>query len=203
MRRLFDAVASAALLTLLMPLLALVACAIKLTSKGGVIYTQERIGQGGEPFRILKFRTMRRLEDSVDDTGAPLSNYARVTSVGRVLRDWSIDEMPQLINVLRGEMSIVGPRPALPYQVERYTPEQRRRLSVRPGLTGLAQVKGRNSLTWDEKIRLDLEYARHVSFLRDASIVLRTIAVLLGRRGVAFEGHDKLSAHDSDYSADI
>lgn len=202
-KRLLDVVASLGLLIVLAPALALVACAIGITSRGGVFYRQERIGRGGEPFQIVKFRTMRRLEDSVDETGALVENNARVTAVGRVLREWGLDEIPQLFNVLVGEMSIVGPRPTLRYQVERYTAEQRGRLVARPGITGLAQVMGRNELTWDEKIELDLRYLEHVSLLGDARILLRTASVLLRRQGVAFERHDGLSEHETDYSADI
>lgn len=194
-KRLFDLIAAVGGLTVLAPLFALVGVAIRKDSAGPVFFTQERIGQGGKPFQMVKFRTMLTLEESVGADGQLLENYDRVTKVGRVLRDTSLDELPQLINVAKGEMSLIGPRPTLAYQVEKYTPEQRRRLELRPGLTGLAQVNGRNNLTWDEKIAWDIAYVRSVSLLGDVKIVLKTVTTLLKREGVAFQGHDSLSDH--------
>lgn len=203
-KRLVDLIASVGGLTVLSPLFALVGLAIRRDSRGPVFFTQERIGRHGRPFQMVKFRTMLTLEDSVGPDGELLDNYDRVTRVGRVLRDTSLDELPQLINVAKGEMSLIGPRPTLAYQVERYTPEQRQRLELRPGLTGLAQVNGRNNLSWDEKIAWDISYVRSVSLWGDVKIVLRTVTTLLRREGVAFQGHDALSSHgESSYAAHI
>ncbi|ADG73674.1 Undecaprenyl-phosphate galactose phosphotransferase [Cellulomonas flavigena DSM 20109] len=202
-KRLADAVASAVLLVPLAPVFAVIAAAVKATSRGPVLFAQERPGLHGKPFQILKFRSMRTFEDSYDADGAELSNSARITPVGRVLRRTSLDELPQLVNVLRGEMSIVGPRPALMYQVERYDDVQRQRLDVRPGITGLAQVRGRNELTWEEKIAVDLEYVRTVSASLDLRIVLRTFRVVISGGGVQFSRYDKLSAHNGDLRAHV
>lgn len=203
-KRLVDLFASVGGLTVLSPLFALVGLAIRGDSRGPVFFTQERIGRHGRPFQMVKFRTMLTLEDSVGPDGELLDNYDRVTRVGRVLRETSLDELPQLINVAKGEMSLVGPRPTLAYQVERYSPEQRRRLDVRPGLTGLAQVNGRNSLTWDEKIAWDIAYVKSLSLWGDIKIVLRTVRTIIKRDGVAFRAHDPLSHHGTEsYSAHI
>lgn len=174
---------------------AVCAIAIKRTSPGPVFFRQERAGLHGHVFRVVKFRTM------VDDPdGNPLfPDDDRITSAGRWLRRLSLDELPQLVNVVVGDMSIVGPRPTLPYQVERYTPEQRRRLDVRPGLTGLAQIKGRNSILWAERIEHDLEYVDRQSLLYDLWLVLRTVPAVLGGSGI--EGHpvdDPLAVLDAD-----
>lgn len=164
---------------------ALCAIAIRLDTSGPVLFRQPRVGRGGQPFVLLKFRTLVHS----DDPGPilPAKDDGRITRVGRVLRRLSLDELPQLVNVARGEMSLVGPRPTLAYQVERYTPEQRGRLSVRPGLTGLAQVRGRNSLDWPSRIVLDLEYVRRQSLALDLAILARSVPALLGGRGVT--GH--------------
>jgi lipopolysaccharide/colanic/teichoic acid biosynthesis glycosyltransferase len=182
-KRAFDLV-----LTLLIGPFALVvgavcSLAVKVDSRGPVFFRQERVGMNGRAFRVFKFRTM------VDDPdGNPLFPDAdRITRVGRVLRRLSLDELPQLLNVVSGDMSIVGPRPTLAYQVERYTPSQRRRLAVRPGLTGLAQVRGRNTITWDQRIEHDLEYLDRQSALFDLWLVLRTVPAMLAGSGV--EGH--------------
>ena len=166
---------------------------ITLTSRGGVFFRQERIGLNGAPFEVWKFRTMFAGDNPIfpDDT--------RITAPGRFLRRFSLDELPQLINVARGEMSIVGPRPTLAYQVERYDDRQRRRLDVKPGLTGLAQVSGRNSLSWPERIEFDLEYVRTQSLRTDLVLILRTIWTLVSGDGV--EGHptdDPLAADLSE-----
>lgn len=156
---------------------------IKLTSRGPIFYRQERVGLGGEPFEVVKFRTMT--ETPADASAFP--DAARITAAGRWLRRLSLDELPQLINVARGEMSIVGPRPTLRYQVDRYTHEQRGRLAVRPGITGLAQVRGRNAIAWAERIDHDLEYVARQSPLLDLSILARTATAVLGGSGVG--GH--------------
>lgn len=157
------------------------AVAVALTSRGPVFFRQERVGMDGEPFRVWKFRTM------VDGNNPIFPDECRITRVGAVLRRFSLDELPQLINVATGEMSIVGPRPTLAYQVERYDDHQRRRLAVRPGLTGLAQVSGRNSLTWADRIEYDVEYVETQGVGADLSLILRTFLTLLTGDGV--EGH--------------
>ncbi|MGH2499422.1 MAG: sugar transferase [Candidatus Limnocylindria bacterium] len=162
----------------LAPVFAAVAAAIKLDSRGPVIFRQERIGRHGRRFEILKFRSLHG-----DPPGRP-SDYlisagdTRITRVGASLRRWSLDELPQIWNIVRGDMSLVGPRPTLRYQVEQYTDFQRRRLEVPPGITGWAQVRGRNVLTWPERIELDVWYVDHRSLRLDLEILLRTIPML-------------------------
>ena len=163
-------------------LLVAVPCGIvsAVTSRGPVLFRQERAGQHGIPFVCLKFRTMVR---GFAESGRPYPSDDEVTGFGRFLRRWSFDELPQLWNVLKGDMSLVGPRPTLAYQVERYTDEQRRRLMVRPGITGLAQVSGRNAIPWAERIEADLRYIDHQSAWLDLRILVRTVAVTLRREG--------------------
>lgn len=197
-KRVVDIGLSSLALALLSPVLLLVAALVKATSRGPAFFVQERAGVKGRPFRMVKFRSMRTFEDSYGPQGQELSNDQRVTSVGGVLRRSSVDELPQLFNVLMGDMSLVGPRPALMYQVERYDDAQRRRLGVRPGMTGLAQVSGRNSLSWEEKIELDVAYVRDVSLLLDLRILARTAVVVLSGAGLRFETHDRLSEHDGE-----
>jgi lipopolysaccharide/colanic/teichoic acid biosynthesis glycosyltransferase len=156
------------------PLLALSAVAIALEDGRPVLYRQERVGRNGEPFELLKLRTMVVGAETQGAGFAVDRGDARITRVGRVLRKLSLDELPQLWNVLRGDMSLVGPRPTLAYQVERYTPRQHRRLDVKPGLTGWAQIHGRAALPWDERIELDVWYVEHRSPLVDLKILLRT-----------------------------
>lgn len=160
---------------------ALCALAVALTSRGGVFFRQERVGMGGRTFRVWKFRTMVAGDNPV------FPDATRITPVGRVLRRLSLDELPQLINVAAGEMSVVGPRPTLAYQVERYDDHQRRRLAVRPGLTGLAQVNGRNALTWADRIDFDVRYVERQSPAVDLRILLQTLSAMLSGEGV--EGH--------------
>lgn len=158
------------------------AFAVRLTSRGPVLFRQERIGRGAVPFRVVKFRTMLHGDNPL------VPDDDRITAVGRVLRRLSLDELPQLLNVLRGDMSIVGPRPTLRYQVERYDARQRRRLCVRPGLTGLAQINGRNALSWAERIDLDLDYVARRSLWLDLRIIVATPWQLVSGSGVT--GHD-------------
>jgi lipopolysaccharide/colanic/teichoic acid biosynthesis glycosyltransferase len=179
-----DRVAAVAGLVATAPVFAAVALAIKLEDRGPVFYGQLRAGRDGVPFRVLKFRTM--IVDA-ERQGLGLNvalGDSRITRVGRLLRDYSIDELPQLVNVLRGEMSVVGPRPGLVDQAERYDAFQRRRLEVWPGLTGWAQVNGRNALTWEERIALDVWYVDHVSLGLDLRILLRTPLVILRKEGL-------------------
>lgn len=159
--------------------MALVALAIKLDSPGPVLFRQERLGQNGEVFTIWKFRTMVVGAQQMGAGLKVIENDPRITRVGRFLRRFSLDELPQLINVLKGEMSVVGPRPALPLDREIYDSLQARRLEVKPGLTGLAQVQGRAAMPWSERIKLDIQYVDKRSFVLDLSIAVRTFGVLL------------------------
>ena len=166
------------------PLIALLAAAIRLESPGHPIYQQTRIGKNGRPFSIYKLRTMVR---GAEFTGAGLAIQEgddRITRTGALLRRYSLDELPNLWNVLRGEMSIVGPRPTVPVQVEQYTPRQRRRLAVKPGLTGWAQVNGRASLPWPERIELDLWYVEHESISLDLRILAQTVGMVFSGKGL-------------------
>lgn len=178
MKRSLDVAASAVLLVVTFPLGLLIALGIYVESGGPVLYRQTRIGRRGEPFTIYKFRTLHRIPHTITDP------HSVATRVGRILRRWGLDELPQLWNILRGEMSLVGPRPTLPTQVERYGPFERKRLDVRPGLTGWAQIHGRNALDWPERIRLDVWYVEHRSWTLDLQIVLRTPRILLRRQGI-------------------
>lgn len=202
-KRLMDAFLSILGLMVLAPLFLILAFSIKLDSKGPVFFAQDRVGKKGKVFKIFKFRTMRIFEESFNPDGSEMENYARVTRVGRFLRKTSIDELPQLINILLGNMSIVGPRPTLPYQVEKYSDYQKRRLLVRPGLTGLAQVSGRNSLSWEEKIELDIRYVESVSFVRDLSVILKTVPVVFKAEKQEFVKHDSISEHKGGVLSDV
>ena len=176
-KRLIDIVVSFALIVLLLPIGAVAAMAIKLDSPGPVFFIQKRGGRYGKPFNLVKFRTMRA--DHVHDIRevVPLT-HGNITRVGRFLRRTKLDELPQLINVLRGDMSLIGPRPTIMEQVARYDDFQLRRLDVRPGCTGLAQVNSTALASWDERIRYDVYYVDHLSPLTDAMILLKTLAVL-------------------------
>ena len=187
-RRLIDIAASAVALVLMAPLLALAVLAIRLESRGRAIYRQRRAGKDGKAFDVFKLRTM---VDGAEHIGAGLAvnvNDSRITRVGAFLRRTSLDELPNLLNVLRGEMSLIGPRPTLPVQVNQYSERQRRRLAVKPGITGWAQVNGRASLPWAERIELDLYYVEHRSLALDLRILLRTPALILGGSGL-YKGH--------------
>lgn len=188
MRRAFDLAAAALGLLVASPLLLAAVIAIPLESRGPPFYRQRRIGLGGAPFEMLKLRTMRQGSDSVGIGKAVTANDARVTRIGRALRYAALDELPNFVNVLRGEMSIVGPRPTIAAQVELYTPRQRRRLEVRPGITGWAQVNGRAGIGWEERIELDLYYVENRSLALDARIIARTPGVLLGGFGATASG---------------
>jgi lipopolysaccharide/colanic/teichoic acid biosynthesis glycosyltransferase len=180
MNRALDVAGASVGLALASPFLAVAALATKLDGPGPVLYRQRRVGLHGEAFELLKLRTMVVGAEHQGAGYAVDSGDARITRVGRVLRRLSIDELPQLVNVLRGEMSLVGPRPTLAYQVERYTERQRRRLEVKPGITGWAQIHGRASLPWEERIELDVWYVEHRSPAVDLKILLRTPLALLG-----------------------
>jgi len=166
----------------LAPLIVATALVVRATLGSPVLFRQVRPGRNGAPFTILKFRTMRAADDGENDA-------ARLTSVGRLLRSLSLDELPELFNVLTGTMSLVGPRPLLMQYMERYTQEQARRHDVRPGITGLAQVNGRNALSWEEKFRFDVQYVDTCSLRLDLEILLKTIVQVFGRRGINKPGH--------------
>lgn len=183
-RRIVDVAVSAAGLVFIGPLLALTAILIKLESRGPVFYVSDRAGQGGTPFPFIKFRTMVQGAENMG-LGLELAREdERITRVGRWLRRFSLDELPQLINVLRGDMSLVGPRPATTQQAANYTPFQARRLEVKPGMTGWAQVNGRNAITWPERIKLDVWYVDNRSLWLDLKILLRTPLVVLRQEGI-------------------
>jgi lipopolysaccharide/colanic/teichoic acid biosynthesis glycosyltransferase len=202
LRRLLDVLVATVMLMALAPVLIAVALAIRIDTGGPSLFRQRRVGRGRREFTMLKFRTMRcdaaetphreYVQALIGDARGPergrlykLSVDDRVTRVGRVLRSWSLDELPQLLNVLRGEMALVGPRPVIPYEVEMYPAEYLRRFDVKPGLTGLWQVSGRNERTYEEMVSFDLEYARERSLLGDLRILVKTVPVVLGRQGVA------------------
>jgi lipopolysaccharide/colanic/teichoic acid biosynthesis glycosyltransferase len=196
MKRLFDLAFAGLLLLPILPVMALEAIAIAIDSRGPVLFVQERVGMHGRPFQMYKFRTMIPAEHSLDGSGKLKGDAERVTRLGRMLRRTSLDELPQIWNILVGNMSFVGPRPTLGYQVERYDAFQRRRLEVKPGITGLAQVRGRNSLSWEEKIRHDVEYVDTRSFLGDLRILAATARVVLRRQDVEFVKNDRISKID-------
>lgn len=198
-----DTLISLVSLIVLSPLFILITILIKKDSKGPVFFTQERVGQHGEKFRIIKFRTMLNFEDSYYDDGTPIENYDRITKIGNILRKTSLDELPQLINVFKGEMSIIGPRPTLAYQVENYNDYHMKRLEVKPGLTGLAQVNGRNSLSWEEKIDFDVTYSEKLWIITDLLIFLKTFVVLLKTDKVSFTKHDSISEHKGSINEDV
>jgi lipopolysaccharide/colanic/teichoic acid biosynthesis glycosyltransferase len=183
-KRAFDLAAAATVGAVASPALAAIAIVIKLESRGPVLFRQERVGRHGEAFEILKFRTL--VDQAPRNPGDYLISAAdaRITRVGGFLRSWSLDELPQLWNIVRGDMSFVGPRPTLRYQVEKYDDFQRRRLEVPPGVTGWAQVSGRNALSWPERIKLDVWYVDHRSFLLDLRILLGTLPILFRRGSV-------------------
>jgi len=183
-RRAVDIVVSSCALLISSPVLVVAMLAVRLESRGPVIYRQRRAGLHGRPFDVLKLRTM---VDGAEHIGAGLAvneNDSRITRVGGLLRRTSLDELPNLLNVLRGEMSLIGPRPTLPVQVQQYTERQRGRLQIKPGITGWAQVNGRATLPWSERIELDLYYIEHRSFTLDLRILRRTVAMVLGGDGL-------------------
>jgi undecaprenyl phosphate N,N'-diacetylbacillosamine 1-phosphate transferase len=193
-KRLFDILLSLLAIVLLLPILCVLSLLIVIEAGLPISFTQQRAGLNGKPFRILKFRSM--IPDAVK-VGLGLrtsEDDPRVTRVGKFMREYHLDELPQLINVLKGDMSIVGPRPTILSQVETYTPFERRRLEVRPGITGLAQVSGNNELPWEERIKLDVYYVDNMSLLMDLKIILRTFSTVVTREGLYGEDgmvHDK------------
>lgn len=183
-KRVLDVTLAAGGLALAFPALAVAALLIRMESHGHPIYRQRRVGRHGEPFDLYKLRTMVAGAEHIGAGLAVDAGDARITRLGALLRRTSMDELPNLVNVLRGEMSIVGPRPTVQVQVDRYTERQRGRLSVKPGLTGWAQVQGRASLPWHDRIELDLWYVEHESLLLDLRIIWRTARMVLGGHGL-------------------
>ena len=172
MKRVFDIITAVTMLILFSPVFGTIAALIRLKLGRPIFFRQQRPGLHGAPFEMIKFRTMR---DALDRNGIPLPDDQRLTRFGRLLRSTSLDELPELINIVRGEMSLVGPRPLLMQYMELYSPEQARRHEVRPGLTGWAQINGRNSLSWAEKFRLDVWYVDHRNFKLDLYILWMTL----------------------------
>ncbi len=185
MPRAFDLLIAALALAILSPLLLVAAIAIKLTSSGPVVYRQRRVGLGGREFEMWKLRTMVGGSDPVGVGKVVYRDDPRVTAPGRLLRRTSLDEIPNLINVLRGEMAIVGPRPTIPAQVDDYTPHQKRRHEVLPGISGWAQVRGRAGIPWEERIELDVWYVDHRTPALDARILAKTAWLVLSGQGLA------------------
>lgn len=197
-KRAFDLSMAAVGLVTCAPMIIIVAALVAWKLGRPVFFRQRRPGLHGRSFKMIKFRTMI---DAVDSKGKPLPDHERLTPFGRWLRATSLDELPELINVLRGELSLVGPRPLLESYLPHYTPEQRRRHDVRPGLTGWAQINGRNSLSWEERFRLDVWYVDNQSFVLDVKILLKTIAKVLRREGIAAEGHATMPRFDEAASS--
>lgn len=185
-KRLLDVVISGTGLVVLSPVMAAVALAVRRALGRPVLFVQERPGLGGRPFRLYKFRTMR---DATATDGRPLPDAERLTPLGRFLRASSLDELPELVNVLRGDMSLVGPRPLLSEYLELYSAEQRRRHDVRPGVTGLAQVRGRNAQTWEDRLAYDVWYVEHWSLWLDLRILVQTVGMVLRRHGISHGDH--------------
>ncbi|HYE86623.1 MAG TPA: sugar transferase [Vicinamibacterales bacterium] len=185
-KRVCDIVAAVVLLVLLSPILLLTAAIVRVVLGSPVLFRQQRPGLRGEPFTLLKFRTM---SNAVDSSGAPRPDHERLGALGRILRTSSVDELPELWNVLRGDMSLVGPRPLLMEYLPLYSAEQVRRHDVRPGITGWAQINGRNAISWDRRFELDVWYVDHVSAVLDARILFGTALRVLTRQGIAAEGH--------------
>jgi sugar transferase EpsL len=186
LKRVFDVVVGLLCLIVLSPLVALIAVIVLFDVGRPVLFVQERPGLNGVPFRLRKFRTMRTI---VDQGGAPLPDEQRLTTIGAFLRRWSLDELPELWNVLVGEMSLVGPRPLLMEYLPLYSERQAKRHLMKPGLTGLAQVSGRNNLSWEEKFELDVHYVEHWSLALDFNILLKTFRQVLSGSGVNAQGH--------------
>ncbi len=180
-KRLFDLVVVLLLAVIVLPIIALISVVVYVQMGRPVLFTQRRPGRYGEPFKLLKFRTML---NAVDAEGRPLPDAERMTSLGRVLRATSLDELPELVNVLHGDMSLVGPRPLLMQYLPRYSQEQARRHEVLPGISGWAQVNGRNALSWQQKFEYDVWYVDHLSFILDIKIMLQTISQVLSRSNI-------------------
>lgn len=196
-KRLIDFILALIALMIIWPILLLVIIWLHFANKGaGVFFTQDRPGKGGKIFKVIKFKTMT---DEKDESGNLLPDNERITKIGSFVRSTSIDELPQLINVLKGDMALIGPRPLLPQYLSLYNDEQKRRHDVRPGITGWAQVNGRNTISWAEKFKLDVWYVDHVSLILDIKIIFKTVMNVLRRKDInqnenttmeAFNGHN-------------
>jgi sugar transferase EpsL len=186
LKRAMDVVGASVALLLFSPLLLVVATLVLITMGRPILFTQTRPGLNQKPFNVLKFRSMK---NAFDSNGNPLSDAARLSRFGTLMRSLSLDELPQLINILRGEMSIVGPRPLLYDFFPYYSAEEMRRHEVKPGITGLAQVNGRNNLNWDARLKMDVDYVDHWNLWLDIQIVFKTVWKVLAREGVTTEGH--------------
>jgi lipopolysaccharide/colanic/teichoic acid biosynthesis glycosyltransferase len=186
LKRLIDMIVAALVLVLASPLLLLLALVVRVNLGSPVLFRQQRAGLHGRPFTMIKFRTMK---DVADVRGNPLPDEQRLTQLGRFLRATSLDELPQFWNVLKGDMSLVGPRPLLMEYLPLYSPEQKRRHEVRPGITGWAQVNGRNALSWEERLAMDVWYVDHRSVALDLKILWLTLGALFSARGVSHAGH--------------
>jgi lipopolysaccharide/colanic/teichoic acid biosynthesis glycosyltransferase len=174
------------LLFILSPIILLTAILLFLANNGKVFFFQQRPGLNSKPFKIVKFKTMR---DAFDNDGVPLPDDVRLTKVGSIVRSASLDELLQFVNVLKGDMSLVGPRPLLMQYLSRYSPEQSRRHEVKPGITGWAQVNGRNGISWEQKFKLDVEYVEKQSFILDLMILWKTFLNVIKRKGISADGH--------------
>jgi lipopolysaccharide/colanic/teichoic acid biosynthesis glycosyltransferase len=194
-KRAIDVVVASVGLVVTAPVTAATAVLVRVLLGLPVIFRHRRPGRGGEPFTLLKFRTMT---DARRPDGTLRPDAERLTRFGRFLRSSSIDELPELVNVVRGDMSLVGPRPLLMEYLDRYTPEQARRHDVRPGITGLVQISGRNALSWEEKFELDVWYVEHRSLALDLRILAKTVPALLTRRGIAQPGHATMPNYGED-----
>jgi lipopolysaccharide/colanic/teichoic acid biosynthesis glycosyltransferase len=183
---LFDFFISLLLLIILSPIIVLTAILLLIANNGKVLFIQQRPGLNSKPFKIVKFKTMR---DAFDKEGIPLPDEFRLTKIGSIIRSASIDELLQLINVLKGDMSLVGPRPLLMQYLSRYSPEQAKRHNVKPGITGWAQVNGRNAISWEQKFKLDVEYVEKQSFVLDLKILWLTFLNVIQRKGISADGH--------------
>ncbi|RZG75954.1 sugar transferase [Acinetobacter wuhouensis] len=186
MKRIVDIFIASVALLLLSPIFLFVAYKVRKNLGSPIFFYQERPGKNGKLFKMMKFRSMR---NAVDENGIPLPDEKRITPFGQKLRATSLDEMPQLINVIKGDMSVVGPRPQLPEFVEHYTPHQMRRHEVKPGMTGLAQVSGRNNLSWEEKFDLDVQYVEKQSIIFDFKIMFKTVEVMFKKEGIDSPDH--------------
>jgi lipopolysaccharide/colanic/teichoic acid biosynthesis glycosyltransferase len=182
----FDFLVALLLLVILSPLIFVTLILLAIVNKGNIFFLQLRPGLHGKPFKIIKFKTMR---DAFDSTGNPLPDEERLTKIGKFIRSISLDELLQLINVVKGDMSLVGPRPLLIQYLKRYTLEQARRHEVKPGITGWAQVNGRNAISWEEKFKLDVMYVENVSFALDMKILWMTFLNVVLRKGISADRH--------------
>ena len=191
-KRTFDFLAAIVGLVLFSPIYASISILLAVTMNGKVLFTQQRLGKGNRIFKVFKFKSMN---DKRDANGELLSNEERLTQLGRFIRSTSLDELPQLFNVVKGDMSIVGPRPLHVRYLDYYTQEELKRHWVRPGITGLAQVSGRNGLNWDERLQLDVKYVNHISFTRDVKILFLTMKKVFDTSEIKSEGIESLDEY--------